>query len=315
MNSRKEQIKEKIKEMEQDMEKFKNEVREKQLQSFQMMQDVEGVKSKMREEMLKDMIEFQEELMIQNERLVEIGQKLYYNQNFMERKFVQNGELEIKLNALNEIVSQLEFNMEKIKFSMKKRKQMIKDTEVHVKKFMPMQLATFVFDAMFNIIESSRDQQACKDYFTPIFEAMERQIKKVKDTSAPFISNDFNFEKLQYKIPSSFHKPILSDRSVRKGDRDKRSKNGKDSKSKDSGGLEPPRSSKGAVSPKKSNNKAIGDRKDSEFDQENPMLSKSDIAFGIKTPDADDSSKTPGASKTNNDRNVMEKNFISFNQG
>ncbi len=34
MNSRKEQIKEKIKEMEADMEKFKNEVREKQIQSF-----------------------------------------------------------------------------------------------------------------------------------------------------------------------------------------------------------------------------------------------------------------------------------------
>ena len=61
----------------------------------------------MREEMLKDTIEFQEELMIQNERLVEIGQKLYFNHNFMERKFVQNTELEIKLNALNEIVSQI----------------------------------------------------------------------------------------------------------------------------------------------------------------------------------------------------------------
>jgi hypothetical protein len=50
--------------MEADMDKFKNEVREKQLQSFQMLQDVEGIKSKMREEMLKDTIEFQEELMI-----------------------------------------------------------------------------------------------------------------------------------------------------------------------------------------------------------------------------------------------------------
>ena len=44
--------------MEADMDKFKNEVREKQLQSFQMLQDVEGIKSKMREEMLKDTIEF-----------------------------------------------------------------------------------------------------------------------------------------------------------------------------------------------------------------------------------------------------------------
>jgi hypothetical protein len=112
----------------------------------------------MREEMLKDTIEFQEELMIQNERLVEIGQKLYFNHNFMERKFVQNTELEIKLNALNEIVSQMEFNMEKIKFSSKKRKQMIKDTETHIKKFLPMQMATFVFDAMFNVIENPRDQ-------------------------------------------------------------------------------------------------------------------------------------------------------------
>lgn len=64
MNSRKEQIKERIKEIEMDFDKFKNEVREKQVQSQQMLQDVEGVKSKMREEMLKDTIEFQEELMI-----------------------------------------------------------------------------------------------------------------------------------------------------------------------------------------------------------------------------------------------------------
>ena len=33
-----------------------------------------------------------------------MGQKLYYNQTFMDRKFKQNSELEIKLNALNEIV-------------------------------------------------------------------------------------------------------------------------------------------------------------------------------------------------------------------
>ena len=58
MNSRKEAIKEKIKEMEGDMERFKGEVREKQMESFNMMQDVEGIKSKMREEMLKDTIEF-----------------------------------------------------------------------------------------------------------------------------------------------------------------------------------------------------------------------------------------------------------------
>ena len=58
MNSRKEQIKERIKEIEMDFDKFKNEVREKQVQSQQMLQDVEGVKSKMREEMLKDTIEF-----------------------------------------------------------------------------------------------------------------------------------------------------------------------------------------------------------------------------------------------------------------
>ena len=45
MNSRKEQIKERIKEIEMDFDKFKNEVREKQVESQQMLQDVEGVKS------------------------------------------------------------------------------------------------------------------------------------------------------------------------------------------------------------------------------------------------------------------------------
>jgi hypothetical protein len=108
----------------------------------------------------------------------------------------------------------------------------------------------------------------------------------------------------------------LSDRSVRKGDKDnkKSSKNGKDSKSKESGGLDP-RSSKGLSSPKKAGVKVEGDRKGSELDQENPMLSKSDLGFGMKVKDLDESSKTPGASRTNNDRNVMEKNFISFNEG
>ena len=61
----------------------------------------------------------------------------------------------------------------------------------------------------------------------------------MKDPAAPKIGEDFNFEKLKYKIPSSFHKPVLSDRSVRKGE--KKGKN-KDSK-KDSGSLAPPRSS------------------------------------------------------------------------
>ena len=46
------------------------------------------------------------------------------------------------------------------------------------------------------------------------------------------------------------------------------------------------------------------------------MLSKSDI--GGRTPEGGDdggAQKTPGASRTNNDRNVLEKNFISFNEG
>ncbi len=73
MNTRKEAIKDRIKEIENDFTKFKNEVKEKELESFKMLQDVEGIKSKMKEDMLKDIMEFQEELMIQNERIVELG--------------------------------------------------------------------------------------------------------------------------------------------------------------------------------------------------------------------------------------------------
>jgi predicted mannosyl-3-phosphoglycerate phosphatase (HAD superfamily) len=66
----------------------------------------------MREDMLKDMMEFQEELMIQNERIVELGQKLYYNQNFMERKFTQSAELDVRISALNQIVQSVQEKMD-----------------------------------------------------------------------------------------------------------------------------------------------------------------------------------------------------------
>ena len=50
----------------------------------------------------------------------------------------------------------MEFKLDKMKFSMKKNNQTIKDTETHVKKFQPFQMATFVFDALFNTSDSQR---------------------------------------------------------------------------------------------------------------------------------------------------------------
>ena len=129
---------------------------------------------------------------------------------------------------------------------------------------------------------------------------MEMHVKMVKDASAPRIGEDFNFEKLKYKIPSSFYKPVLSDRSVRKGDKKSKAKDSK----KESGSLVPPRSSatnnlkSGGVSPKKS------DRKVSDIDQENPMLSKSDISMPVaRTADFTDASN-PVGTRLNQDRNT-----------
>ncbi len=131
--------------------------------------------------------------------------------------------------------------------------------------------------------------------------------------SAPRIGEDFNFDKLKYKIPSSFHKPVLSDRSTKKGD--KKSSKVRDSK-KDSGSLAPPKitskgSNGGAATPKKA-----FDRKASDIDQENPMLSKADITMPvIKGVEVPDESTSPAVKRTNKDRNTQDKNFVSFNQG
>lgn len=61
---------------------------------------------------------------------------------------------------------------------------------------------------------------------------MEANAKSLKVDSAPPLV-EFNFEKLMYKIPSSFERAPLSNRSVKKKEKDEKKGGKKDKKDKE----------------------------------------------------------------------------------
>lgn len=100
---------------------------------------------------------------------------------------------------------------------------------------MPLHLATFVFDSLFNHSSKSKEQQQLKDHLTPLIEQLEQHTKNAKALGAVSVSSDFNFDKLQYRIPASFTKAPMSDRSHKKGEKDgKKGKKDRKGNDKDS---------------------------------------------------------------------------------
>jgi L-lactate utilization protein LutB len=80
-------MKENIKEIEDDLLKFKNEFSEKQQSNVQLMQDVFDVRDQLKKDVNEEIRKMNEELVIQNERIVELGLQIYSTKLYTDRKF------------------------------------------------------------------------------------------------------------------------------------------------------------------------------------------------------------------------------------
>jgi ABC-type Zn uptake system ZnuABC Zn-binding protein ZnuA len=80
-------MKENIKEIEDDLMKIKNEFQEKQQNNAQLLQDVLDIRDKIKTEMAEEIRQMNEEVIVQNERIVELGHQIYSTKLFTERKF------------------------------------------------------------------------------------------------------------------------------------------------------------------------------------------------------------------------------------
>ena len=67
-------MKEHIKEIEEDLMKMKHDSQEKQQNNAQLLQDVLDVRDKIKKEMVEEIRQMNEEVIVQNERIVELGQ-------------------------------------------------------------------------------------------------------------------------------------------------------------------------------------------------------------------------------------------------
>jgi len=148
-------MKENIKEIEDDLLKFKNEFSEKQQSNVQLMQDVFDVRDQLKKDVNEEIRKMNEDLVVQNERIVELGLQIYSTKLYTDRKFLQNAELDVRIRSANELVKEVGARLDKVKHKLRKYKGWMNETDCHLKQYVPLQVSTLMFDSMFRTAETS----------------------------------------------------------------------------------------------------------------------------------------------------------------
>ena len=151
-------MKDTIKEIEDDLMKMKNEFAEKQQNNVQLLQDVLDVRDKIKTEMAEEVRQMNEEVVVQNERIVELGHQIYSTKLFTERKFLQNAELDVRIRSANELFKDVSSRLEKLKSKVRQQKGWIHETDTHLKHYVPLQVGTLIFDSLFRSAETPKAQ-------------------------------------------------------------------------------------------------------------------------------------------------------------
>jgi hypothetical protein len=151
---------------------------------------------------------------LQNERITELGVQIYSNKNFTERKFVENADFDVRIRTATGLITEAQESIEKLRGKILKLKDINVRNDIHLKKYMPMQWASLVFDSVYRTLTTTRMQTRFKEHFKSIFQALEANVKNdMSDKAVQF--KDFTFDKFTYHYPETYFKAPLSDRSVK----------------------------------------------------------------------------------------------------
>lgn len=119
---------------------------------------MEKVKEALKEDMLQHVREFQEEIMIQNERIQELGQQIYSNRLHTERKFIENADFDIKIRTNQSIMYEIQSQLITLQDKFTEFQQTwVEETDIHLKKYVPLQVAGMVFDSVHSTLPHSKD--------------------------------------------------------------------------------------------------------------------------------------------------------------
>lgn len=210
----KEKLGVRIVQLEKDFEKFKDEINTRHNGLMEVLTDVHKAKEDLKTEIQSHIFNFNEEIIMQNERISELGVQIYNNKNFTERKFVENADFDVRIRTATGLITEAQEKIEKLRGKIHKLKETNFRNDIHLKKYMPMQLAGLVFDSVYRTLTTTRTQAKFKEHFKSIFEAMEANVKNDISDRAPQFK-DFTFDKFTYHYPATYFKAPLSDRSVK----------------------------------------------------------------------------------------------------
>lgn len=186
-----------------DLIKFKDQMAEREQNTFQLLGEVDKVKDEVKEDMLQHVREFQEEIIVQNERLQELGQQIYSNRLHTERKFIENADFDIKIRTNQTIMFDIQSQLMTLSDKFTEFQQTwVEETDIHLKKYVPLQMAGMIYDTVHSTLPHSKDQQLLKDKYSQIFDALESAVRSLNQKPADL--NDYVFEKMGYRIPATF---------------------------------------------------------------------------------------------------------------
>ncbi len=104
--SQKEKLGLRIIQLEREFEKFKDEINVRHNGLMDVLDDVHRAKEQLKTDIQSNISSFNEDIIVQNERICELGQQLYNNRDFLERKFTQNAEFDVKIRTANGLITE-----------------------------------------------------------------------------------------------------------------------------------------------------------------------------------------------------------------
>jgi hypothetical protein len=108
LSAHKDKLINRIAQFDMDLLKFKDQMQVREQNVFGLLEEVQKIKDVVKEEMLQHVREFQEEIVVQNERIMELGHQIYSNRLHTERKFIENADLDIKIRTNAQIMMEMQ---------------------------------------------------------------------------------------------------------------------------------------------------------------------------------------------------------------
>eukprot|EP00347_Sterkiella_histriomuscorum_P006647 403351970 len=204
VNGQKTLLKEKIYQMESEVNTFKNQVIERNIEIKFLFEEITKTKETLHQDLILMNRQLNEDMIVQQERIQEIGEKVYSSVSYNNTKFKEFNKFDVKI-ALNEMsIKTATDQITEINSKISEFNRYCTATDKHLQKFLPLQISSFLYDALSQNIKA-KFRPKLRENFNQIFQMFEQNTKM-----EPQFTGDFNFKKLEYSLPNTLNRLSLN---------------------------------------------------------------------------------------------------------